>query len=59
MDAIAPDHAKVVSNGKEEQTRRKAITRCPVCNAEDTLREARGMILCTHCFWALELPAIS
>lgn len=35
------------------------ITSCPACESTDTLRVARGMILCTNCFWAIELKQAS
>lgn len=34
---------------------RKRITRCPACGALGTLKVAKGMILCTQCFWATAL----
>jgi len=37
----------------------KRVACCPVCGNLDTLRVARGMILCTNCFWALGLKQAS
>lgn len=43
------------SRDAADQQPPKRTTRCPVCERTGTLRETEGMILCTHCFWAVEV----
>ncbi|HEY3378343.1 MAG TPA: hypothetical protein VGL77_12700 [Armatimonadota bacterium] len=59
VDVFAPYRAPLVDAERNERSTRKGAVRCPVCNLEGTLREAKGMILCTHCFWAIELRQAS
>jgi len=32
---------------------------CPACESTGTLKMTSGMILCTHCFWAIEVKQAS
>lgn len=59
MDALAPYLVTIQTVDEQGREKRKEVARCPVCAAQETLREVRGMIICTHCFWALELRQAS
>lgn len=55
MDALAPYRRVVFHIDQNGQQVRKHVPCCPVCETQESLREAKGMILCTHCFWAMDL----
>lgn len=59
MEPLEPYLVSIPSQETASRQERKRVSRCPVCGTLETLRLARGMILCTHCFWAMALQKAS
>ena len=54
-DALAQYRMTVVESTEQGKSRVKHTTICPICKTQNSLRQVSGMLLCTHCFWAIEL----
>lgn len=58
MDSYASHPALIPLSAKKEPRKllRVSEVKCPVCGTGDMLRETRGMLVCTRCCWASEIP---
>lgn len=53
MEPLEPYYIRLPRETREKQSLPRRVARCPVCGKLNTLKYTQGMILCTHCCWAL------